>query len=179
MWLLRPGEGSESHEPEEMMVRYYEREHFDPYARIKAEGLNQWSDLHEELAGYENFPNRPSFPGAHAVGGRALMCSPLPSVSVPVTTVTTTTTRPRASCGCARQGREAMADGSAARGTCRIAGTSPRLLCARSCNATATASSNITNWLRRRRPCAVKGRPVRGVPHESRLLHGQPEFVLC
>jgi len=59
MWLLRPGDGSESHEPEEMMVRYYEREHFDPYARIKAEGLNQWSDLHEELAGYENFPNRP------------------------------------------------------------------------------------------------------------------------
>ncbi len=40
-------------------MRYYEREHFDAYARIKAEGLHQWSDLHEELAGYEDFPNRP------------------------------------------------------------------------------------------------------------------------
>lgn len=41
-----------------MVVRYYEREHFDAYARIKAEGLHQWSDLHEELAGYDDFPNR-------------------------------------------------------------------------------------------------------------------------
>jgi 2-polyprenyl-3-methyl-5-hydroxy-6-metoxy-1,4-benzoquinol methylase len=40
-------------------VRYYEREHFDAYARIKNEGLHQWNDLHEELAGYEDFPNRP------------------------------------------------------------------------------------------------------------------------
>lgn len=39
-------------------MRYYEREHFDAYARIKAEGLVQWSDLHEALAGYEDFPNR-------------------------------------------------------------------------------------------------------------------------
>jgi 2-polyprenyl-3-methyl-5-hydroxy-6-metoxy-1,4-benzoquinol methylase len=42
-----------------MAVRYYEREHFDAYARIKEEGLHQWSDLHEELAGFEDFPNRP------------------------------------------------------------------------------------------------------------------------
>ena len=40
-------------------MRYYEREHFDAYARIKAEDLHQWSDLHEELAGYEDFPNWP------------------------------------------------------------------------------------------------------------------------
>lgn len=42
-----------------MVVRYYEREHFDAYARIKAEGFHQWSDLHEQLAGYDDFPNRP------------------------------------------------------------------------------------------------------------------------
>ena len=35
----------------ELAVRYYEREHFDAYARIKAEGLDQWTDLHEELLG--------------------------------------------------------------------------------------------------------------------------------
>jgi len=40
-------------------VRYYEREHFDAYARIKAEGLEQWSDLHDDLAGFDGFPNRP------------------------------------------------------------------------------------------------------------------------
>ena len=40
-------------------MRYYEREQFDAYARIKAEGLHQWSDLHDELASFEDFPNRP------------------------------------------------------------------------------------------------------------------------
>lgn len=39
-------------------MRYYEREHFDAYARIKDEGLDQWSDLHEDLAGYQDFSNR-------------------------------------------------------------------------------------------------------------------------
>ena len=39
-------------------MRYYEREHFDAYARIKAEGLDQWSDLHEALDGYGDFPHR-------------------------------------------------------------------------------------------------------------------------
>ena len=40
------------------MVRYYEREHLDGYARIKGEGLSQWSDLHERLDGFGDFPNR-------------------------------------------------------------------------------------------------------------------------
>jgi 2-polyprenyl-3-methyl-5-hydroxy-6-metoxy-1,4-benzoquinol methylase len=40
-------------------MRYYEREHFDGYARIKSEGLGQWSDLHEALDGFDGFPNRP------------------------------------------------------------------------------------------------------------------------
>lgn len=41
------------------MTRYYEREHFDGYARVKSEGLGQWSDLHETLDGFDDFPNRP------------------------------------------------------------------------------------------------------------------------
>ena len=32
----------------------YERERFDAYARIKAEGLDQWSDLHDDLAGFQD-----------------------------------------------------------------------------------------------------------------------------
>jgi len=39
-------------------MRYYEREHFDAYARIKAEGLEQWSDLHANMDGFHDFPNR-------------------------------------------------------------------------------------------------------------------------
>jgi SAM-dependent methyltransferase len=41
------------------MMRYYEPEHFDAYARIKAEGLEQWGDLHVDLNGFDDFPNRP------------------------------------------------------------------------------------------------------------------------
>lgn len=40
-------------------MRYYEREHVDGYARIRSLGLDQWSDLHEDLEGYDDFPNRP------------------------------------------------------------------------------------------------------------------------
>lgn len=40
-------------------MRYYEHEHFEGYARVKGEGLDQWSDLHETLDGYDDFPNRP------------------------------------------------------------------------------------------------------------------------
>ncbi len=40
------------------MTHYYEREHFDAYARIKAEGLDQWGDLHDDLNGFHDFPNR-------------------------------------------------------------------------------------------------------------------------
>lgn len=39
-------------------MRYYEREHFDAYAEIRSRGLDQWSDLHEDLSGYQDFPNR-------------------------------------------------------------------------------------------------------------------------
>lgn len=43
-----------------MSMRYYEQEHFDAYARIKREGLDQWSDLHpsDRARGYDNFSNR-------------------------------------------------------------------------------------------------------------------------
>jgi 2-polyprenyl-3-methyl-5-hydroxy-6-metoxy-1,4-benzoquinol methylase len=40
------------------MMRYYEPEHFDAYAQIKAEGLEQWSDLHADVDGLHDFPNR-------------------------------------------------------------------------------------------------------------------------
>lgn len=40
------------------MTHYYEREHFDAYARIRAEGLDQWGDLHVDLDGFHDFPNR-------------------------------------------------------------------------------------------------------------------------
>lgn len=39
-------------------MRYYEREHFDAYALITRRGLDQWSDLHEQLDGFHDFPNR-------------------------------------------------------------------------------------------------------------------------
>ncbi len=41
-------------------MRYYEREHFDAYARIRREGLDQWSDLHTSDCGrgYDDFSNR-------------------------------------------------------------------------------------------------------------------------
>lgn len=39
-------------------MRYYEPEHIEGYARIRSMGLNQWSDLHEDLGGYDDFPNR-------------------------------------------------------------------------------------------------------------------------
>lgn len=41
-------------------MRYYEQEHFEAYARIKREGLDQWSDLHptDRGRGYHNFSNR-------------------------------------------------------------------------------------------------------------------------
>ncbi|GAB3912938.1 hypothetical protein GCM10027613_03630 [Microlunatus endophyticus] len=39
---------------------YYEREHFDAYARIRREGLEQWNDLHagDGGRGYDDFSNR-------------------------------------------------------------------------------------------------------------------------
>ena len=42
------------------MTKYYEREHFDGYARIRREGLDQWNDLHpdDRGRGYDNFSNR-------------------------------------------------------------------------------------------------------------------------
>lgn len=41
-------------------MRYYEHEHFDAYARIRREGLDQWSDLHTSGPGrgYDDFSNR-------------------------------------------------------------------------------------------------------------------------
>lgn len=41
-------------------MRYYEKEHFDAYARIQRAGLNQWSDLHraDGGGGYDDFPSR-------------------------------------------------------------------------------------------------------------------------
>lgn len=41
-------------------MRYYEQEHFDAHARIRREGLDQWSDLHDvdHGRGYDNFSNR-------------------------------------------------------------------------------------------------------------------------
>ncbi len=39
-------------------MRYYEAENIEGYARIKADGLSQWSDLHETLDGFDDFPNR-------------------------------------------------------------------------------------------------------------------------
>lgn len=43
-----------------MSMRYYEQEHFDAYARIRSEGLDQWNDLHpsDRGRGYHDFPNR-------------------------------------------------------------------------------------------------------------------------
>lgn len=40
------------------MTRYYEPEHFSAYAEIRARGLEQWSELHEPVAGFDRFPNR-------------------------------------------------------------------------------------------------------------------------
>lgn len=42
------------------MTKYYEKEHFEGYARIKREGLDQWNDLHpsDRGRGYDNFSNR-------------------------------------------------------------------------------------------------------------------------
>lgn len=42
------------------MTKYYEQEHFDGYARIRREGLDQWNDLHpsDRGRGYDNFSNR-------------------------------------------------------------------------------------------------------------------------
>ena len=42
-------------------MRYYEQEHFDAYARIQRDGLDQWNDLHSEDSGrgYDEFPSRP------------------------------------------------------------------------------------------------------------------------
>ncbi|MGP4978602.1 class I SAM-dependent methyltransferase [Brachybacterium tyrofermentans] len=41
-------------------MKYYEKEHFDAYARIRAEGLDQWNDLHDEdsAQGYDRFAAR-------------------------------------------------------------------------------------------------------------------------
>lgn len=41
-------------------MKYYEREHFEAYARIRAEGLDQWNDLHDEdsARGYDRFAAR-------------------------------------------------------------------------------------------------------------------------
>ncbi|WP_157975572.1 class I SAM-dependent methyltransferase [Brachybacterium sp. YJGR34] len=41
-------------------MKYYEREHVDAYARIRAEGLDQWNDLHDEdsARGYDRFAAR-------------------------------------------------------------------------------------------------------------------------
>ena len=39
-------------------MRYYEAEHVEGYARVKADQLSQWSDLHQTLAGFDDFPNR-------------------------------------------------------------------------------------------------------------------------
>lgn len=41
-------------------MRYYEQEHFDAYARIKREGLEQWNDLHpsDSGSGYDQFSSR-------------------------------------------------------------------------------------------------------------------------
>lgn len=41
-----------------MTTPYYAAEHFEAYARIRAQGLDQWNDLHEPPAGYEHFPSR-------------------------------------------------------------------------------------------------------------------------
>ena len=42
------------------MPKYYEKEHFEGYARIRREGLDQWNDLHpsDRGHGYDNFSNR-------------------------------------------------------------------------------------------------------------------------
>jgi len=39
---------------------YYEKEHFDAYARIRRDGLEQWNDLHpgDSGRGYDDFSNR-------------------------------------------------------------------------------------------------------------------------
>jgi len=41
-------------------MRYYEKEHFDGYARIRRDGLDQWNDLHpaDGGRGYDEFPSR-------------------------------------------------------------------------------------------------------------------------
>ncbi len=41
-------------------MKYYEEEHFEAYARIRAEGLGQWNDLHagDCAQGYEQFAAR-------------------------------------------------------------------------------------------------------------------------
>lgn len=41
-------------------MRYYEQEHFDAYARIRRDGLDQWNDLHpsDRGHGYHDFSNR-------------------------------------------------------------------------------------------------------------------------
>lgn len=42
-----------------MAARYYEREHFEAYARIKGEGLDQWNDLYaDDRTGYDDFQTR-------------------------------------------------------------------------------------------------------------------------
>jgi 2-polyprenyl-3-methyl-5-hydroxy-6-metoxy-1,4-benzoquinol methylase len=45
---------------EDVMTKYYEPEHFEGYARIRREGLDQWNDLHpdDRGGGYNNFSNR-------------------------------------------------------------------------------------------------------------------------
>lgn len=45
-------------------MRYYEQEHFDAYAEIRSRRLSQWSDLHEDLDQYSDFPNRTFLEGA-------------------------------------------------------------------------------------------------------------------
>lgn len=41
-------------------MKYYEREHFEAYARIRTEGLDQWNDLHDKdkAQGYDRFAAR-------------------------------------------------------------------------------------------------------------------------
>ncbi|QGN34819.1 methyltransferase domain-containing protein [Microlunatus sp. Gsoil 973] len=51
--------------------RYYEAEHFEAYARLRREGLNQWSDLHpcDRTGGYDDIQSRPFLDRVLPTGG--------------------------------------------------------------------------------------------------------------
>jgi 2-polyprenyl-3-methyl-5-hydroxy-6-metoxy-1,4-benzoquinol methylase len=41
-----------------MESRYYHREHFDAYRRIRRDRLDQWNDLHQARTSFDDFPSR-------------------------------------------------------------------------------------------------------------------------